>query len=92
MNISSSTLTATPQAVTATTVCHTITVKEDESLSNWPTVSLWISSTAASAPNKLTAGKSFVFESTPGMLFRPGDIVGYVATATSSTTGTQVEL
>lgn len=66
MNISSLALTATPQAVTAVTTCHTITVKEDESVANWPTVSIWISATASSTPNKLTAGKSFTFEA-PGI-------------------------
>ena len=91
MNVSSLALTATPQAVTAVTVCHTITVKEDESVANWPTVSIWISQTASSEPNKLTAGKSFTFESAPGRLFSPGDIVGYIATATGTTTGLQVE-
>ncbi|MFZ0912256.1 MAG: hypothetical protein WBQ76_07050 [Candidatus Korobacteraceae bacterium] len=58
MNVSSLALTATPQAVTAVTVCHTITVKEDESAANWPTVGIWISQTTSSEPNKLTAGKS----------------------------------
>jgi hypothetical protein len=91
MNISSLALTATPQAVTAVTVCHTITVKEDESVANWPTVSIWISATASSTPNKLTAGKSFTFEAPPRRMFAPGDVVGYIATATGTTTGLQVE-
>ena len=91
MNISSLALTATPQPVIAVTTCRIITVKEDESVANWPTVGLWISATASSTPNKLTAGKSFTFEAHPRRMFAPGDVVGYIATATGTTTGVQVE-
>lgn len=85
------TLTTTPQDVAVQSVCSTITIKEDESVANWPTTAIIIKKPATGDANTLTAGKSYQFQCPTGQPFTPGKVLGQVYLPSGSTTGIQDE-
>jgi hypothetical protein len=84
------TITTTPLNITVQTVCHSVTVKEDESVTGWPTTALLINK-GPGDNNTLTAGKSYQFLSPPGKAFTPGMVLGTLAVPSGSTSGIQDE-
>lgn len=85
-------LTTTYQDITVSTVCQLVTVKEDESVANYPTVSLkFRRSSSDTADDVRTAGKSVFIRPAAGRSFQPSDVVGQIAVTTGSTTGIQDE-
>lgn len=55
-------LTTTPQQITPLTHCRSITIKEDESVTGWPTTNIIVQKpTNADDNNVLSAGKSYTF-------------------------------
>lgn len=84
------TITTVPQNIMVLTVCNTVLVKEDESVVGWPTVALILKKNNGDA-DTLTAGKSYTFQAPPGSTFRPGMILGTIATTLGSTSGIQDE-
>jgi hypothetical protein len=87
-------LTTTPQQIIPKSNCYVIEIKEDESVTGWPTVALVTRKPAnTDDPNTLTAGKS-VFHKPPPPFDRfiagiPTDL--WVSVASGSTTGVQDE-
>jgi len=79
-------------AVTALTVCRRITVAEDPSVTGWPTVGYLVYvPTQNDGPLQKDAGQEQVFEKPHGRFFTPGEVAGYVATLTGSTSFNQYE-
>jgi hypothetical protein len=83
-------LTATPQNIVVQSVCRAVTIKEDESVANWPTVALNFSSVGG-ATDQRTAGKSITINALGTRFFQPGDVVGQISLPSGSTTGIQYE-
>lgn len=87
-------LTTTPQSVIVQRRCTSVVVKEDESVTGWPTTNLIIKKPDASAdPNIITAGKYYEFTADEGTTFAPGTNLGliYLPIGASATTGLQDE-
>ena len=85
-----------PEPVTAHTECQRITIKEDPSVSGWPTTDYLITgSVPGSTPIRCPAGSEYIFEASSGanliQPFKVGTIVGYIETVTGSTTFQQKE-
>jgi hypothetical protein len=81
-----------PEPVIAHIECRSITVKEDPSVSGWPTVDYKVTgAVAGSTPIQCPAGTEYTFEATYMQCFAPGEIVGYVETVSGSTTFQQRE-
>lgn len=78
--------------VAALTVCRRIRVQEDPSVSGWPTVDYLVYVPATTdGPMRLTAGVPHLFEKPPGRFFSPGEVAGYLASITGSTSFAQYE-
>lgn len=84
-------LNTVPQNVVVQSVCNTVTLKEDESVANWPTSALIIKKPATGDANYITAGKQYFFQAPPNKPWQPGMILGTVNLPTGSTTGIQDE-
>jgi len=81
-----------PEPVIAHTECTEIIVKEDPSVSGWPTVDYNVlGSVSGSTRIRCAAGTEHRFPASWQQAFKPGDIVGYVETVTGSTTFQQKE-
>lgn len=78
--------------ITAISVCKTIRVAELESVANYPTADFQIASpTATDDVFYRIAGESWTFQAPNRQFFRPGDIVGYIATPGGAKTFVQYE-
>lgn len=87
-------LTTTPQQIVPATHCRSILIKEDESVTGWPTVGLVVRKpTAADDANALTAGKSYeIRPKFPQEIFVAGVATeAWIAVQAGSTTGIQDE-
>ena len=76
-------------AVTAQTLCGTITIREDAGVVNWPTTSYLIyKPDTNSTPITMAVGESYTFaraELNNPALYQPGEIAGYVKPASTTT-------
>lgn len=85
-------LNTVPQNIIVQSVCTAVTVKESESVANWPTTPFIIAKPGIGTDvNYLTAGKSYQFPAKPGSNFLPGQILGQIYLPSGSTTGIQDE-
>lgn len=87
-------LTTTPQQITPLTHCRSITIKEDEAVTNWPTTNIIAQKpTTADDANTLTAGKPYIHTPEPPFeIFIAGKPTGlWVSVPSGSTTAIQDE-
>lgn len=86
-------LSTTPLTITVQTPNVTsVEVKEDESVSGWPTTALNVKQPDATGDlNQITAGKSYFFNAQRGTTFEPGTVVGVVYLPSGTTSGVQTE-
>ena len=81
-----------PEAITVQTVCRKITIGENPSVAGWPTTDLKVYRPDFSGnPRQIPGGLSYPFEKPLGQYYNPGDVAGYVATDSGSTTVFQDE-
>ena len=85
-------LTTTPQEIITTDYCESVEVKELESVANWPTVALVERKPlSTSDPDHHVAGVPIIFNAPKGQRFAPLTSVGWVHTASGTTSGVQNE-
>ena len=84
--------TGDPEAVTVSVVCRKVGVGEDPSVASWPTTDFKVyRPNKTDTPRQIPAGVSYIFQKPDGSFYQPGDIAGYVATASGTTTFFQDE-
>lgn len=86
-------LSTTPLTITVLTPNVTsVEVKEDESVTGWPTTNLIAKQPDSTGdPNTITAGKSYFFTAQRGATFEPGTTLGTIALPSGTTSGVQTE-
>lgn len=82
-----------PEAVIADTVCDSIEIGEDPSVAGWPTVDYLVykrtvpgQDVATITPRQKVAGTTYTFRKPKPLCYLPGEVVGWVATTTGSST------
>lgn len=80
------------ERVQVQTQCSKVTIREDPSVSNWPTTDYEIAEAASGGDAaRCKAGTSYTFSAPSGYFFRATETVGYVAAISGSTTFHRIE-
>lgn len=78
--------------IVALTVCRRIRIREDPSVSNWPTVTYIINvPTSSDSPAYKNPGEEHPFEKPGKNYFQVGEIAGYGSTPSGSSSFSQYE-
>ena len=73
--------------ISASLYARSISIGEDPSVANWPTTAFSVAApTSSDNPHTVAIGGTFLFQPPSPGSFLPGEVIGYVQTATGSTT------